>query len=69
MGVEVAYTPSFTLSSPHKLFSTKVIDLQSGYAVARDGQHFLAVQEVDPKKSGGGPMVLVQNWYSEFKKK
>jgi hypothetical protein len=46
-----------------------VVDLEGGYSVTRDGKHILATRDPDPKKSGGAPMVLVQNWYSEFRKK
>jgi len=67
MDVNVSLTPSFTFSSPQKLFSTETIDPGNGYDVARDGR-FLMVEELDQGKSGG-PMVLVQNWLSEFTKK
>jgi dipeptidyl aminopeptidase/acylaminoacyl peptidase len=70
MRVHVSYTPSFSLTAPQKVVGDDVLDLDGGYSAARDGKHVLAMSDPDSKKSGGGaPIVLVQNWYSEFRKK
>jgi serine/threonine-protein kinase len=70
MRVLVSYTPSFSLTAPQKVVADDVLDLGASYCVARDGKHVVAMSDPDSKKSGGGaPIVLVQNWYSEFRKK
>ena len=69
MRVHVSYSPSFSSTAPLKVVPDDVVDLEGGYSVARDGKHILATRDPDPRKSGGAPMVLVQNWYSEFRKK
>jgi Tol biopolymer transport system component len=69
MRVHVSYSPSFSLTARLKVVPDDVVDLEGGYSVTRDGKHILATRDPDPKKSGGAPMVLVQNWYSEFRKK
>ncbi len=65
--VDVSSSPSFGFSAPSRLLSGESVDFGNGYAVARDGR-ILAVQELDQGKSGG-PMVVVQNWYAQFRKK
>ena len=69
MRVHVSYSPSFSLTAPLQVVPDDVADLKGGYSVARDGKHILATRDPDPKKSGSAPVVWVQNWYSEFRKK
>lgn len=69
MRIHVSYIPSFSLTAPQKVVGNDVFDLDGAYSVARDGMHILAIRDADPQKSRGVPIVLVQNWYTEFRRK
>ena len=59
--------PSLSLDPPEPLFSADAIhvDLSRGYDVSRDGQYFIAVQEVRSENVPRG-ITMVENWHVEF---
>ena len=76
MAVSVETEPSLRLGNPHPLFSGGAIGLQlnpydrpdfPNYNVGLDGERFVAVQ-VTPSESGRAThIVVVQNWFEEFR--
>ena len=76
MAVSVETEPSLRLGDPQPLFSGEPIGLQfevfdrpdfPNYNVGLDGQRFVAVQ-VAPVESGRAThIVVVQNWFEEFR--
>ena len=82
MAVTVQLTPTFSASTPTKLFDAHSILLDGRfttnggtirtYDVSRDGQRFLMIKENAGSSDGNAPlagMIVVQNWFEELKAK
>lgn len=76
MAVSVETEPGLRLGDPEPLFSGRPIGLQlnpfgrpdfPNYNVGLDGQRFVAVQVAPSETGRASRIVVVQNWFEEFR--
>ena len=65
MEVDVRTSPEVSLGVPRPLFDLQALGVGNNYAVAPGGQRFLMVLEAGGQTTGR--LVLVQNWFAEFR--
>jgi Tol biopolymer transport system component len=75
MAAAIELGPSLQTGTPRKLFDLAVtwqgftILPWQGFDVAADGQRFVVVTDAETVKTEKGGVVVVQNWFAEFKDK
>ena len=70
MAVDVGPGPSFSIGSPHPLFSLagyRRARNRQQYDVSPDGQRFVMIREAAGKSANGA--IYVENWIAELKAK
>ncbi len=70
MSVAVEMRPAFSFGTPRKLFDLKspLLPLHS-FDVGADGKRFVMVIDAETGSQSKGAVIVVQNWFAEFKDK
>ena len=75
MTAAIEMGPSLRMGMPRKLFGLAVIWPgftvlpRRGFDVAADGQRFVVVTDSETAKTERASVIVVQNWFTEFKGK